>query len=270
MTPMSRRRSRAYGWLLCCFPRDVRDAYGADMRELFELRLSRRRGVSRAAFWLCALGDALRHGIGERIERRWRRIARPRTFGLLLARWWMDTLRHDLRYALRMLLRQPGMTATILLTLALGIGANTAVFSVVYAVLLRPLPYQDPERLVMVWEKRPREGVFDNSVSPADFLDWSRLNTSFSPIAAYAGMTADLTGSGEPVQLATAAVSPAFFDVLGTRPLLGRTFAPDEDVLGKHRVVVITYGLWQRRFGGDRAIAGRSIVLNGVPHQVIG
>ena len=91
----------------------------------------------------------------------------------------MDTLRHDVRYALRMLIRQPGMTATILLTLALGIGANTAVFSVVYAVLLRPLPYDNPDRLVMVWEKRTREGVNNNTVSPADYLDWARLNTSF-------------------------------------------------------------------------------------------
>jgi putative ABC transport system permease protein len=270
MTLVPTDRSRAYRWLLRCFPRDVRDAYGGEMRELFESRLAQRRGWSRAAFWLCAIGDALRHGLGERAERCWRKIARPRTLGLLLARWWMDTLRHDLRYALRMLLRQPAMTATILLTLALGIGANTAVFSVVYAVLLRPLPYVDPERLVMVWEKRPREGVFDNTVSPADFLDWSRLNRSFSAIAAYTATTSDLTGSGEPVQLATAAVSPSFFEVLGTRPLLGRTFAPEEETLGRHRVVMIGHGLWQQRFGGDRGIVGRSIMLNGIPHLVIG
>src|SRR5580765_6151440 len=182
----------------------------------------------------------------------------------------METLRLDLRYALRMLVRQPGMTATILLTLALGIGANTAVFSVVYAVLLRPLPYENPERLAMVWEKRPREGVFNNTVSPADFLDWSRLNTSFTAMAAYSATTTDLTGSGQPVQLTTAGVTAAFFDVLGTRPLLGRTFAPDEDVPGRQRVVVISHPFWQQRFGGDRGIVGRSIVLDGIAQQIIG
>src|SRR5262245_9894797 len=231
-----------YDWLLRLFPRDIREAYGDDMRELFASRLANRRGAGRAWFWLRAIADALGHGLGERLERRFPRTLEPWNVGTL-TRWWMDTLRHDLRYAVRMLLRQPGMTATILLTLALGIGANTAVFSVVYAVLLRPLPYENPDRLAMVWEKRPREGVFDNTVSPADFLDWSRLNTSFATMAGYAATTADLTGVGEPVQLPTASVTAAFFDVLGTHPLIGRTFAADEDVLGKNRVVVITYGL---------------------------
>ena len=182
----------------------------------------------------------------------------------------MEGLRHDLRHAWRMLVRQPGMTATILLTLALGIGANTAVFSVVNAVLLRPLPYLDPERLVMVWEKRPAEGVMNNSVSPADFLDWARMNTSFTAMAALNGSTADLTGVGDPVQLPVAAVSAAFFDVLSVRPRLGRTFSAGEDVVGRHRVVVIGHALWQQRFGADRAVVGRTIALNGIPHEVIG
>jgi putative ABC transport system permease protein len=182
----------------------------------------------------------------------------------------METLRHDLRHAWRMLVRQPGMTATILLTLALGIGANTAVFSVVNAVLLRPLPYLDPERLVMIWEKRPAEGVMNNSVSPADFLDWARLNTSFTAMAALNGATADLTGVGNPVQLSVAAVSAAFFDVLGVNPFLGRMFSAGEDVAGRHRVVVLGHALWQQRFGADRTVVGRTIALNGIPHEVIG
>ena len=182
----------------------------------------------------------------------------------------METLRLDLRYALRSLVRQRGVTATILVTLALGIGATTAVFSVVYAVLLRPLPYAEPDRLAMIWEKRPAEGVTDNVVSPADYLDWARLSSSFTGMAAYSAATADLTGSGEPVQLQVGGVTAQFFEVLGVRPALGRTFEPGEDILGRHRVVVLSHAIWQQRFGGDPQIVGRQIVLNGLPQEVIG
>jgi len=257
---MAPQRSRAYRFLLGLFPRDVRDAFGDDMHALFVQQRARAHGAGVVRLWLRAIADAVRHGLGERLQRR------P---GLFAKRWWMDTLQHDVRYALRMLARQPGMTATILLTLALGIGANTAVFSVVYAVLLRPLPYAQPERLAMLWEKRVREGVYDNSVSPADYLDWARLNTSFSSMAAYSATTMDLTGAGEPVQLPTAVVSAGFFDVLGIRPALGRTFAAGEDEPG-HHAVLISHSLWQQRFGGDSAIAGRAITLNGISHEVIG
>ena len=113
----------------------------------------------------------------------------------------MDLFSHDLRYALRLLLKQPAVTIMMLLTLGLGIGANTAVFSVVHAVLLRALPYIDPDQLVMIYEKRPAEGVMNNTASPADFLDWARLNQSFASVAAYTETTADLTGVGDPVQL---------------------------------------------------------------------
>jgi predicted permease len=182
----------------------------------------------------------------------------------------MDILRHDFRYALRTMFRQPGLTATILLTLALGIGANTAVFSVVHAVLLRPLPYSEPERLVMVWEQRPRENRDKGPVSPADFLDWARMSTSFTAMAAHTTNTVDLTGVGEPVQLLAARVSAAFFDVLDVRAMLGRTFARGEDVSGQHRVVVLGHALWQQRFGADRNVVGRSITLDGVPYEIIG
>lgn len=182
----------------------------------------------------------------------------------------MDSLRNDLGYAWRLLLRQPGITATIVLTLALGMGANTAVFSVVHAVLLRPLPYTDPDWLVMIWEKRQAEGVMNNVVSPADYLDWATTSRSFTGMAAYSAATADLTGVGDPVQLPLAAVTAGFFDVLGVRAIHGRTFATGEDVLGRHRVVVVGHALWQQRFGSDPGVVGRTIVVNGVPHQVIG
>ena len=163
----------------------------------------------------------------------------------------MHAIKQDLTYALRLLVKQPGVTCIAILTLALGIGANTAIFSAVNAILLRPLPYADPDRLVMVFEKRLAEGVLDNVVSPADFLDWSKMNGAFDGIAAMTDANADLTGAGEPVRLSAGAVSPPFFDVLGVQPALGRTFRTEEAIVGQHRVVILSHGLWQRRFGSD-------------------
>jgi predicted permease len=182
----------------------------------------------------------------------------------------MHALKQDLTYAVRLLVKHPGATVVAILTLALGIGANTAIFSAVNAILLRPLPYADPDRLVMVFEKRLAEGVLDNVVSPADFLDWSRMNGAFDKMAAMSVVNADLTGAGEPVRLATGAVSPPFFDVLGVQPALGRTFRPDEAIVGRHRVVILSHDLWERRFGSDGALVGRTILLNGIPHEVVG
>ena len=182
----------------------------------------------------------------------------------------MSILRQDLRHALRMIARQPGVTLVAILTLALGIGANTAIFSAVDAVLLRPLPYENPDQLVMVWEKRPAEGVLDNVVAPADYVDWAKLNSSFESIAAYTPLTVDLTGVGDPVKLPAAAVSPAFFDVFRTRPELGRSFRPEEGIVGNQRVVILGHGLWLRMFGSDPSIVGRQILLNGVGHEVVG
>ncbi|MCA1584173.1 MAG: ABC transporter permease, partial [Acidobacteria bacterium] len=179
-------------------------------------------------------------------------------------------LTHDLRLAFRLILRHPGTSAIAVFTLALGIGATTAIFSVVHAVLLRPLPFPDPDRIVTLWETRPREGVIDSFVSPADFLDWQGRAGSFAAMAALARTTTDLTGRGEPVQLVTGSVTAAFFDVMGTVPMLGRRFAPGDDALGRHRVAILGHGLWQERFGADRHIVGRTIILNGVPHDVVG
>jgi putative ABC transport system permease protein len=253
-----------YRLLLLLFPRGMREAFGDDMHAMFAEQLARTHGLKRARLLMRALADAIRHGMAERFgwgTRRPPRVAR---------RWWMDMFAYDLRYALRTLLRQPGTAAAILLTLAFGIGANTAVFSVVHAVLLRPLPYPDPDNLVIIWERRAAEGVDDNVVSPADFLDWARMNNSFESMAAFSAGTADLTGAGDPVQLPVAGVTAAFFDVLGVRAAIGRTFAKDEDVLGQHRVVVLSHDLWRQRFGADPAIVGRSITVNGIPQQVIG
>jgi putative ABC transport system permease protein len=212
--------------------------------------------------------DALQHGIGARLDAR-RRPARARR-SPHQGRWFMDTLRYDLRHAVRLMLRQPSTTAIIVCTMALAIGANTAVFSAVHAVLLRPLPYERPGELAMLWEKRPAEGVMTNVVSPADFLDWARLNQSFTAIAAYTDSGADLTGIGEPERIRVAGVSAPYFDIFRVRALHGRTFQAGEDVLGRHRVVVLSHALWRQRFGGDPAVVGTSIMLNGLPQQVIG
>ena len=174
-----------------------------------------------------------------------------------------------MRYALRTLLRSPGFTAVALVTLALGIGANTAIFSFVNGVLLKPLPYQDPHSIVLVWEKPP--GGYRNGISTLNFLDWKSQNTVFGPMAAVRfGGSATLTGAGEPVELAASSVSAPYFDIFGVRAALGRTFAADEDQAGKSQVVILSHRLWQARFGADPNILGRILTLNGKPCTVIG
>ena len=250
-----------YRLLLLAFPKHVRRDVGDDMVRMFEdqLREARARNDSVLRLWIAAINDAVVQGSAERLAGGRRDIA-ALISGIRRWRSWMHAVGQDLSYAARLLIKQPGMTFVAILTLALGIGANTAIFSAVNAVLLRPLPYPDSDRLVMVWEKRIAEGVLNNVVSPADFLDWSRMNGAFENIAALSGMTADLTGAGEPVRLSAAAVSPSFFDVLGVQPVLGRTFRPEEAIIGQHRVVILTHRLWETRFGSDPSIVGRKIL----------
>jgi len=174
----------------------------------------------------------------------------------------------DLRLALRQLRKAPGFTAAAVLTLALGIGANTAMFSVVDAVLLRALPFDEPGQVVHVWEApQPGQG---NSVSVGVFRDWARHTTAFESIAAVAPGELNLAGDGEPERISGLRMSPSGLSVLRARPVLGRTFAPDEDQPGKNTVIVLTHELWKRRFGGDPGLVGRSIRLNGEPYTVIG
>lgn len=174
----------------------------------------------------------------------------------------------DLRYGLRMLAKNPGVSAIAVLTLALGIGANTAIFSVVSAVLLNPLPYKDPDRLVSIWENVPEHGRW--RAAPANFLDWKKQNTVFEDVAAFGGATATLTGDGDPEQLSGTAVTPGYFEVVGVQPALGRVFQPEEYQLGTDRVVILGHGLWQRRYGGDKNIINRNITLDGNSYTVVG
>jgi putative ABC transport system permease protein len=183
----------------------------------------------------------------------------------------METVVKDIRYGLRSLLKRPGFTAVALIALALGIGANTAIFSLVNAVLLRPLPFAEPERLVWMWGNI-RNGGNRASVSPLDFLDYRKQNTTFEEFAASFSvpLALNLTGSGEPERLTVAAVTGNYFKALGVSPALGRAFMPENESPGRDQVVVLSYGLWQRRFGGDPAILNKSIMLDGKTSEVLG
>ncbi len=175
----------------------------------------------------------------------------------------------DLRFGARMLLKQPGFTLIAVITLALGIGANTAIFSVVNGVLLKPLPYDQPGQLVQLWED-PRSGTRKNRIAPGAFLDWRDHNTTLESLSVFGGASLNLTGAGEPERLNGVEMSAGGLEILRARPLLGRTFAPDEDQQGKNKVVVLTYRLWQRRWNGDAAIIGRTVQFGGQSYTVIG
>src|SRR5215217_7580402 len=178
-------------------------------------------------------------------------------------------LTQDFRYGLRMLAKNPAFTAIAVLALALGIGANSAIFSVVNAILLRPLPYKNPDQLVMVWENATHMGFPKNTPSPANFLDWRQQSTVFTGMAAFAEQSFNLTGVGEPERLDGRRVSANLLDLLGVKPIIGRTFVPEEDQPGT-KVALLNESLWKRRFGGDQSVMGRPLTLNGESYTVIG
>lgn len=180
----------------------------------------------------------------------------------------MHTLWQDLRYGARMLLKNPGVTMVAVITLALGIGANSAIFSVVNAVMLRPLPYQDPDRLVSLWAKVPDHGQW--RATPANFLDWKKQNTSFADLAAFGASTMTLTGDGEPEQLHGTRAGAGYFSVVGVEPILGRSFLAEEYQPGKGQIVILGHAFWQRRYGGDPQIVNKAITLDGRNYTVAG
>ena len=180
----------------------------------------------------------------------------------------MESLRQDLRFGVRMLVNNPSFTLIAVITLALGIGANTAIFSVVNAVLLRPLPYKDAGQLVAVWEVQPKTN--QANFSPAEFLDYQAQNHSFTEMAAYRFMYFTLTGQGEPEQLGGMIVSANFFSLLGVTPARGRVFQPEDGRAGAGRVAIISYDFWQQRFGGDPNAIGKALTIGGEPVTLIG
>ena len=182
----------------------------------------------------------------------------------------MGTLWQDVRYGLRMLVKTPSFTFITVITLALGIGANTAIFSLVSAVLVRPLNYQEPERLVMVWESDMAIGAGRDTIAAGNYADWKTQNQVFEDIVALELRSFDLTGDGEPEKLTSFGVSANFFPLLGVSPAKGRNFLPEEDQPGANKVVVISHALWQDRFGGEPGITNRDILLNGEKYRVVG
>jgi putative ABC transport system permease protein len=181
----------------------------------------------------------------------------------------VETIFHDLRYAARTLRKSPLFTAISIFTLALGIGANTAIFSVVNELLLRSLPFADAERLVMVWEVSP-EGRHQNTTSRSNFRSWREQSRSFESMAAFSDQRLNLTGVGEPEEVTVQFATPELFHVLGVKPILGRAITEEDARAGAPSVVVLGYGIWQRRFGGDPQVIGKSIMLHGIPATVVG
>src|SRR5690242_19131734 len=184
----------------------------------------------------------------------------------------MKSFLADVRFGVRMLFKSPTVTIVAVVALTLGIGANTAIFSVVHAVLLRAFPYSKPDQLVLVWEKRQGGRTDQNVINLANYADWKSQNTVFSDMAAFFDQTLNLSGNGEPEEVSVQYATANLFSVLGTNPILGRSFVEEDGrgALVKPSAVVISYALWQRRYGGDNQIVGKQLVLNGAPATVIG
>jgi len=185
----------------------------------------------------------------------------------------MKTMWQDVRHGARVLVKSPGFAAAAIVVLALGIGANTAIFSLINAALLRPLPFKDPSRLVHIWHVPPAKsfpGMTRFAVSAANYLDWAGENHVFERTAIYSFASYDLTGTGNPESVQAGAVESTFFSVFGVSPILGRTFLPDEDQPGHGKVVILSYRFWQGYFGARPDIVGQKINLNGEAYTVVG
>ena len=181
-----------------------------------------------------------------------------------------ETFWQDLRFGARMLLKQPAFTLIAVLTLAVGIGANTAIFSFVNGVLLRPLPFPEPERLVALSEENPQRGRYVGVASPRNLEDWERQSLTIAQVGAWRDWRFQSSTPDGPVLVPSAIVSPGLFSVLGVRPVVGRTFQPEENQPGRDRVVMLSHGYWRTQFGGDENVAGRTIELDNESFTVVG
>ncbi|HVN02767.1 MAG TPA: ABC transporter permease [Bryobacteraceae bacterium] len=182
----------------------------------------------------------------------------------------MERLWQDLRYALRSLRKNAGLTAVIVISLAIGIGANSAIFSVVNALLLRPLPFPQPDRLAVIWLHSPGIGIFQDWPSPGQYIDIQNQNRSFAEMALSQGRTLTLTGRDEPERVDTLMTTSSLFHMLGAQPLFGRLLLPEEDQPGQPKVAILSHAIWTRLFNSDPRITGKTITLNGNPYTVVG
>lgn len=238
---------RLYRAMLWLYPASFRREYGAELRATFAAgRRARSGAVAVAAFWLAAIADVVTNAAAAHADMLWQ----------------------DVRHVGRLVRRSPGFVVTMLAIVGLGVGATTAAFSVTDQTLFKPLPFPESDRLVRVWETRKGYGQME--LSPANFRDWRARQRTLAGFDVFSGRSANLTGEGEPMRLDGAAVGATLFDVLGVTPARGRGFLPAEAVPGGPSVVVLSHGLWQARFGGSDAILGRTVRLDGVPHQIVG
>ena len=240
---------RFYSALLRLYPASFRAEYGAEMRAVFGARLRQAPGTfRRLMLWIDAVADVVANAAA--------------------VHW--DVLRQDLRYTARTLARSPGFAITGILVTALGIGANTAAFSVVDFVLLRSLPYAEPDRIVKLWQIYDGNRRANNQPSPLLYREWKAQSTSFEGLGAYYNNAVNLVGQGDPQRIESSVVTANLLPLLRVQPILGRLFNEDEVREGATGPIVLSYGVWQTQFGGDPAIIGRQIVLDGNPRVVIG
>jgi len=237
---------RFYRLLLHLYPTSFRNEYGGEMCGVLARRLRDTSAMGLPALWIGVLFEVLFNALAVHA----------------------DVLRQDLRYTARALRRTPGFAATAVLVVALGIGANTAAFSLADQVLLRPLPFPQPEQLVKLWQTEP--GYSRLELSPANYADWKKTSRSFAAMGAYNRNAVNLVGQGEPVRIDIAMVDRDVLPMLEVQPLLGRVFSPAEDREGAGGTLLLSYGLWQRRFGGDPQVLGRQVLLNDERYTVIG
>ena len=260
----TRAAERIYAQLLRLYPADFRARFAGDLQELFRdaYRAAEARGLrARAGFWARILKDIAITAVAERVDPS---HVFPHRGPL------MEGLFQDVRYALRMIARRPALSGIIVLTLALGIGANTAIFSLVNTVLLRPQPYPEADRLVMVWEQQLERGPQVRPVRPANFFDWQERAASFEAVAWSRDLITSLTGDGEPESIIGYRFAANMLDVLGVQPALGRGFTAADDTPGAPGVVLLSDKLWKRRYAADPGILGRVLTLDGQPYTVIG
>ncbi|MBS1832101.1 MAG: ABC transporter permease [Acidobacteria bacterium] len=233
-------------WL--CTPKSFRNEYGGEMKSLFSKRLRDASALMKPWVWLEAIADILTAGGA--------------------AHW--DLLRQDLRYAFRSMRNSPGFAAVVILVTALGIGAATSVFTLADHILLRPLPFREPSRLVKISEDQTNLGYPRLEVSPVNFRDWKRLSNAFESMSATHDVSLNMTGAGDPERLTGASLGHEMFDILGVMPMIGRPFSAEDDRGGAPGTMLLSYDYWNSRFGGDPSVIGRKVQLDGEPFTIIG